>query len=367
MAFSVAGGDTASALAAGTPVIVKAHSAHPGTSELVGRAVRKAVQTHRLPEGTFSLIFGTGYDVGIALVTHPRIRATSFTGSRKGGLALVTAASAREVPIPVYAEMSSINPVFVFPSALGDRAAELETRLYRLDVHRRRPVVYQPRSCLPRRRAPGADEFVQAATDAVAESHAAPMLYPGLAAAYSHGVERLEENTGVTVAARGVDVHSIACKGLPGLFVTTADDFLADHDIQEEVFGPASVIVRVGDVDQLGAIVDRLDGQLTAAIHATSTDYSVIRPLLERLELLAGRIVFNGWPTGVEVGHAVIHGGPFPATSAPSSTSVGSRAIERFLRPVSYQNVPDELLAPELRTDNPLRISRRTDGVLRLR
>jgi 2,5-dioxopentanoate dehydrogenase len=366
LAFSVAGGDTASALAAGAPVIVKAHSAHPGTSELVGRAIRRAVQTHGLPEGTFSLLFGTGYDVGIALVTDPRIRAVGFTGSRKGGLALAAAANAREMPIPVYAEMSSINPVFVLPGALAERAAELGGA-YIASMNTGVGQLCTSPGLVFLIDAPGADEFVQAATDAVAASHAAPMLYPGLAAAYSDGVERLEENSGVAIAARGVDDTSLACRGVPGLFVTSADEFLADCDIQDEVFGPASVIVRVNDIDDLGKILDRLEGQLTATIHATPADYAAVGPLLERLELLAGRVLFNGWPTGVEVGHAVIHGGPFPATSAPSTTSVGSRAIERFLRPVSYQNVPDELLAPELRTDNPLRIWRRIDGTLKLR
>lgn len=363
LAFSVAGGDTASALAAGAPVIVKAHSAHPGTSELVGRAIRKAVQTHGLPEGTFSLLFGTGYDVGVALVTDPRIRAVGFTGSRRGGLALAAAANARAVPIPVYAEMSSINPVFVFPGALAERPAELGAAYIASMITGVGQLCTSP-GLVFLIDAPGADVFVAAATDAVAASHAAPMLYPGLADAYSDGVERLEENPGVTIAARGVDDTHLSCRGVPGLFVTSAEEFLSDHDIQDEVFGPASVIVRVDDIDDLGKIMDGLEGQLTATIHATPADYAAVGPLLERLEMLAGRVVFNGWPTGVEVGHAVIHGGPFPATSAPSSTSVGSRAIERFLRPVSYQNVPDELLAPELRTDNPLRIWRRIDGTL---
>ncbi len=363
LAFSVAGGDTASALAAGAPVIVKAHSAHPGTSELVGRAVRNAVQTHGLPEGTFSLIFGPGREVGIALVNDPRIRAVGFTGSRQGGLALVAAAAARPVPIPVYAEMSSINPVFVLPGALADRGAELGTA-YIASMNTGVGQLCTSPGLTFLVDGPGADDFVDAATEAVSTSCAAPMLYAGLAAAFAEGVGRLVENPSVTVAARGVDDSSVACKGVPGLFVTTAEEFLSDPDIQDEVFGPASVIVRVPHIDQLGPILDRLEGQLTATIHATPSDSAAAGALLERLELLAGRVLFNGWPTGVEVGHAVVHGGPFPATSAPSTTSVGSRAIERFLRPVAYQNVPEQLLPSELRTDNPLGISRRIDGTV---
>ena len=363
LAFSVAGGDTASALAAGAPVIVKAHSAHPGTSELVGRAVRKAVQAHGLPEGTFSLIFGSGREVGIALVTDPRIRAVGFTGSRQGGLALVAAANARDTPIPVYAEMSSINPVFVLAGALAEHATELGTA-YIASVNTGVGQLCTSPGLVFLVDGPGADDFVAAAAEAVTSSRAAPMLSPGLAAAFSGGVGRLVENPSVTVAARGVDDSSVACKGVPGLFVTTAEEFLSDPDIQDEVFGPASVIVRVADVDQLGPILDSLEGQLTATIHAAPTDDAAAAALLERLELLAGRVLFNGWPTGVEVGHAVIHGGPFPATSAPSTTSVGARAIERFLRPVAYQNVPEQLLPPELRTDNPLGISRRIDGTV---
>jgi 2,5-dioxopentanoate dehydrogenase len=363
LAFSVAGGDTASALAAGAPVIVKAHSAHPGTSELVGRAIRKAVRAHHLPEGTFSLIFGTGYEVGTALVTDPRVRAVGFTGSRTGGLALVEAAARRDIPIPVYAEMSSINPVFVLPGALAERGAELGAA-YIASVNTGIGQLCTSPGLVFLIDGPGAEDFIAAATDAIAATNAAPMLYPGLAEMYSVGVKRLVENPSVTVAARGVDESSLACKGVPALFVTTGDEFLSDHDIQGEVFGPASVIVRVSGIDQLEPILDRLEGQLTATVHAAPTDYSTGAALLEHLELLAGRILFNGWPTGVEVGHAIIHGGPFPATSAPSTTSVGSRAIERFLRPVAYQNVPEQLLPTELQSRNPLRIWRLIDGTL---
>jgi NADP-dependent aldehyde dehydrogenase len=190
------------------------------------------------------------------------------------------------------------------------------------------------------------------------------MLYSGIASSFADGVSRLEANENITTAARADADSSIACGAVPQLFVTTADQFLDDQHLQEEVFGPASVIVRVEDAGQLPELIDRLEGQLTATVHAAESDYQTAGALVDRLELIAGRVLFNGWPTGVEVGHAIVHGGPFPATSAPSTTSVGSRAIERFLRPVAYQNAPEELLAPELRTHNPLGIWRRVDGAL---
>ncbi|WP_016882084.1 MULTISPECIES: aldehyde dehydrogenase (NADP(+)) [unclassified Rhodococcus (in: high G+C Gram-positive bacteria)] len=362
LAFSVAGGDTASALAAGAPVIVKAHPAHPGTSELVGRAVRRAVQEHNLPEGTFSLVLG-GPEVGIALVTDPRVRAVGFTGSRQGGLALTAAAAGRPVPIPVYAEMSSINPVFVLPGALAERGTDLGSAFIASMNVGVGQLCTSPGLVFVVD-GPGADDFVSAASTAVQQTAAAPMLNPRIASGFSDGAARLGANTGVETAARGTDADSIAYPGHPALFVTTAEQFEADHSLQDEVFGPASVIVRVPDATHIGPIIDRLEGQLTATIHATPADYPIAGPLADKLELLAGRVVFNGWPTGVEVGHAIVHGGPFPATAAPSTTSVGSRAIERFLRPVAYQNAPEELLPPELRSDNPLGIWRRIDGSL---
>ncbi|MGW4331053.1 aldehyde dehydrogenase (NADP(+)) [Nocardia sp. NPDC004573] len=361
LAFSVAGGDTASALAAGAPVVVKAHPAHPGTSELVGRAVRAAVREHDLPEGTFSLIHG-GVDTGLALVRDPRIRAVGFTGSRRGGLALVAAAAARPVPIPVFAEMSSVNPVFVLPGALAERGAQLGADFVASLTTGVGQLCTSP-GLVFLADGPGADDFVDVASAAVAAASGAPMLNPGIAAAFAAGVRRLADTEAVRTVATGVHTGA-ACTGVPQLFVTTGERFLADRELQEEVFGPASVVVRVNGAEQFAALVDTLDGQLTATVHTTPADRELARALLDKLELIAGRVLFDGWPTGVEVGHAVVHGGPFPATSAPSATSVGSRAVERFLRPVAYQNVPDDLLAEEIRADNPLGIWRRVDGVV---
>lgn len=359
LAFSVAGGDTASAFAAGAPVVVKAHSAHPGTSELVGRAIRAAVAEHGLPEGTFSLLFGDGRNLGTALVKHPRVAAVGFTGSRSGGLALVAAAASRPVPIPVYAEMSSVNPVILLPGALAEQGAELGTAFVTSLTTSAGQLCTNPGLVFA---LGDADAFLAAAGAAVGAAPGAAMLNTGIQQSYVDGTARLAGADNVTeVAAGAVDATIGAC-GQARLFATDGDTFLANHALQEEVFGAASLVVRVADTAQLEQILDTLEGQLTATVHAAESDRDTAAALLPRLELLAGRVLFGGWPTGVEVGHAVVHGGPFPATSNPATTSVGTLAIERWLRPVSYQNIPDTLLPDELRVDNPLGVPRLRDG-----
>ncbi|KAB2343669.1 aldehyde dehydrogenase (NADP(+)) [Actinomadura rudentiformis] len=365
LAFSVAGGDTASALAAGAPVVVKAHPAHPGTSEMVGRAVREAVQEHGLPEGTFSVLLGHGHDLGTRLVTDPRIKAVGFTGSRGGGLSLVAAAAARPVPIPVYAEMSSVNPVFLLPGALRGSGAELG-RAFAASLTTGAGQLCTSPGLVFALDGDGLDAFVDAASAAVAATPAAPMLTAGIRAAYDAGTVRMASAQGVTTLAQGTDDPSIAVACQPRLFLTDDATFLAEPFLQEEVFGAASLIVRVRDRERLGTIVQSLEGQLTATLHLAPDDpgdHALAAGLLPELELLAGRVLVNGWPTGVEVGHAVVHGGPHPATSAPATTSVGTRAIERFLRPVAYQDIPGDLLPEELRDGDPLGVRLRIDGV----
>lgn len=365
LAFSVAGGDTASALAAGAPVIVKAHSAHPGTSELVGRAVQAAVREHGLPEGTFSLLFGDGPGLGIALVTDPRIKAVGFTGSRTGGLALAAAAAARPGPIPVYAEMSSINPVFVLPNALKARGAEIGAGYVgSLTLGAGQFCTNPGLVFVPDGDSDGVDAFLTAATDGVAQAATAPMLTPGIQAAYASGVAALDGNDSVESLATGAADPDVAVPGQARLFTTTGEAFLTDPALHDEVFGASSLVIRVRDQAQLAEIIDRLEGQLTATVHADAGDHDEARELLELLELKVGRVLFNGWPTGVEVSHAMVHGGPFPATSAPATTSVGTRAIERFLRPVAYQNLPGDLLPEAVRDGNPMGLWRRVDGEL---
>jgi NADP-dependent aldehyde dehydrogenase len=362
LAFSVAGGDTASALAAGSPVVVKAHSSHPGTSELVGRAISAAVEEHGLHRGVFSLLFGSGAVVGIALVKHPLIKAVGFTGSRTAGLALVEAAADRPEPIPVYAEMSSINPVFVLPGALSTRAAELGEGWVGSVLTGTGQLCTSPGLVfIPE--GPDADTFIAAAGEAVAKTTATPMLNRGIASAFDGGAEAFRDHEGVREIARGAGDDGVAFGGVAQLYVTDAETFLTDESLQSEVFGPASLVVTVRDVQQLTGILEGLEGQLTVTIQSDGAEPGTAE-LLDAAELKAGRVLFNGWPTGVEVGNAMVHGGPFPATSNAQTTSVGTLAIERFQRPVSYQNVPADLLPEALRDGNPLGIWRQRDGQL---
>ncbi|TBW56498.1 aldehyde dehydrogenase (NADP(+)) [Marinobacter halodurans] len=360
LAFSVAGGDTASALAAGCPVIVKAHPAHPGTSELVGQAVQSAVATCGLPEGVFSVLFGAGNDLGQALVKDPRIQAVGFTGSRRGGLALTELAQSRPQPIPVYAEMSSINPVFLLPAALkarGDSLAEAFVASLNMGAGQ---FCTNPGLVLAIK-GPELDRFVEAAGAAVADSGAQTMLTPGIHDAYTDGVGKLAEQAAVDEVARGrTGDQANGCQ--PGLFRTDAADFLENEALQAEVFGASSLVVACDDRDTLETVARHLEGQLTATLQMDDGDTDAARALVRILERKAGRVLVNGWPTGVEVCHAMVHGGPFPATSDSRTTSVGTAAIYRFLRPVCYQNLPEALLPEALRDDNPLGVSRLVDG-----
>jgi NADP-dependent aldehyde dehydrogenase len=359
LAFSVAGGDTASAFAAGAPVVVKAHSAHPGTSELVGRAIRAAVAEHNLPEGVFSLLFGDGRTLGTALVKHPRIAAVGFTGSRSGGLALVAAAQSRPVPIPVYAEMSSVNPVILLPGALAANGGSLGTAFVTSLTTSAGQLCTNPGLVFA---LGDPTEFLAAAGEAVKAAPGAAMLTTNIQQSYEAGVNRFVDAAGVSEVALGGADDAIAACGRAGLFVTDGDTFMAEPTLQEEVFGATSLVIKVTDLAQLRQILDGLEGQLTATVHATDADHDTVATLLPQLELLAGRILYGGWPTGVEVSHAVVHGGPFPATSASATTSVGTLAIERWLRPVAYQNLPSALLPAELRDGNPLGVPRLRDG-----
>jgi NADP-dependent aldehyde dehydrogenase len=347
LAFSVAGGDTASALAAGCPVVVKAHSAHLGTSELVGRVIQKAVQDAGLPEGVFSLLVGAGNVVGTALVSHPAIQAVGFTGSRSGGMALMQAANARPQPIPVYAEMSSINPVFLLPAALQARGAEIGRQLVDSLVLGVGQFCTNPGLVIGIE-GPALDQFRAAALDALGGKPAATMLTPGIHAAYEKGVAQLSSLDGLQRIGDGVAATG-ANQARPVMFETTAAQFLADHRMQAEVFGPSTVLVVCRDLEEVLALANQLEGQLTATMQLDDADHEAARRLLPVLERKAGRVLCNGYPTGVEVAYAMVHGGPFPATSDVRSTSVGATAIDRFLRPVCYQNLPQGLLPAALR------------------
>lgn len=362
LAFSVAGGDTASALAAGCPVVVKGHSAHPGTGELVARAVQKAVAVCGLPEGVFSYLPGKSHELGAALVADPRIKAVGFTGSRGGGLHLVEIARKRKEPIPVYAEMSSVNPVIILPGALADRGIELAGAFSSSLTLGAGQFCTNPGTIIAVD-GPALDIFVGAAADAIAGVEPATMLSTGIAEAYREGVAALDRNPAVE---RASDIHGASHnRCAPALFDTTAEAYARDASIGEEVFGSAAIIVRCRDLAEVAATISAMEGQLTATIHMDDGDMEAAQALSPLLADKVGRLLVNGWPTGVEVTHAMVHGGPFPATSDTRSTSVGSLAIARFLRPVCFQNFPEEMLPPALRDGNPWRLSRRIDAELR--
>ncbi|OLP58644.1 2,5-dioxovalerate dehydrogenase [Xaviernesmea oryzae] len=346
LAFSVAGGDTASALAAGCPVVVKAHSAHPGTSELVGIAVQKAVMSSGLPEGTFSLLFDAGYEIGQALVADARIRAVGFTGSRRGGLALMDIAAKRKQPIPVYAEMSAINPVILFPGALAKRGADIGRAFAGSLTLGAGQFCTNPGLILAIA-GEGLEAFKQAAAEALKAVPAQTMLTPGICKAYREGVAKLMGHDTVKQIAAGQE--GTDHQGSAALFEVKAADFIAHHELQEEVFGASGLIVACQDLAELHKVIGALEGQLTVALHIDADDHAEAAKLLPELELLAGRLLVNGFGTGVEVSPAMVHGGPYPATSDGRSTSVGTLAIERFLRPVCYQDFPDALLPQPLR------------------
>ena len=360
LAFSVAGGDTASALAAGCPVVVKAHSAHPGTSELVGQAVARAVKQCNLPEGVFSLLYGSGREVGIALVCDDRIKAVGFTGSRAGGIALCQAAQARREPIPVYAEMSSINPVFLFPAALQARGEALAQGFVTSLNQGAGQFCTNPGLVIARQGA-DLDRFIANAAQHIWQSPAQTMLTPGIFSAYRSGIEALGANPNADIAAAGKP-DDVPNQCQTHLFVTRAQDFLDDPSLQAEVFGSASLVVACADDGEVRQVAEHLEGQLTATLHLDDADLDDARALLPVLERKAGRLLVNGWPTGVEVCDAMVHGGPFPATSDPRGTSVGTAAIQRFLRPVCYQDFPDSLLPVALQYGNPLHLRRLLDG-----
>jgi 2,5-dioxopentanoate dehydrogenase len=362
LAFSVAGGDTASALAAGCPVVVKAHPAHPGTSELAGRAVQAAVKRCGLPAGVFSLLFGAGNEIGTALVQDSRIKAVGFTGSRAGGLALLRIAQARPEPIPVYAEMSSINPVFLLPRALAARAEAIAKGFVASLTLGAGQFCTNPGLVLAVN-GPDLGRFLAAAAEALGGTPASTMLTPGILKAYQSGIARLSGHEAVKKLAEG-QLQSGPTQGQAALFGTSAAAFAADPGLEEEVFGAASLVVRCPDVAAMRDLGEKLEGQLTATIQMEEGDLEDARLLLPMLERRVGRILVNGYPTGVEVSHAMVHGGPYPATSDGRTTSVGTLAIRRFLRPVCYQDFSEALLPEALRDGNPLGLWRRLDGAM---
>ncbi|MFI8178489.1 aldehyde dehydrogenase (NADP(+)) [Streptomyces microflavus] len=361
LAFSVAGGDTASALAAGCPVVVKSHPAHPGTGEAVARAVTTAAARTGMPAGVFSLLVGRDHDVGLALVGDPRITAVGFTGSRAGGLALITAGRSRPVPIPVHAEMSAVNPVIMLDGALARPEQAAAPYVASLTAGAGQFCTNPGLLLLPA--GPAGDAFLSAVAQAMKATEGQVMLTPDIARAYTEGVRRWEDVPGVREVARGT-AGAGPYTPAPVVLECDAATYAAHEDLTGEVFGAAGLVVRWSGTDELLQLLEELEGQLTATLHGTDADRSTALGLLPVLEERAGRLLWGGWPTGVEVCHAMVHGGPWPATSSPGTTSVGTLAVERWLRPVCYQSFPDTLLPSELRDDNPLQTPRQTGAGL---
>jgi alpha-ketoglutaric semialdehyde dehydrogenase len=361
LAFSVAGGDTASALAGGNPVIVKAHAAHPGTSELVGRAVQESVRECGLPEGVFSLLFGSGSRVGMALMKHPSVKAGGFTGSRTAGRILMDVAAARPEPIPFYAEMSSTNPVFILPRALRERAGDIAAGLHTSFTLGAGQFCTKPGMVfLPQ--CSEAAAFAGKLRQSVAESAPFHLLTKTIHSSYDSAIAQRKTQAAVKLIAEGPQAAADAGFAVSSaLFETEAAAFLGS-DLEAEIFGPTTLLVQHSGREQVLAIARSLEGHLTATIHGTEQDLEEFAELIAILETKVGRLVFNGFPTGVEVTHAMVHGGPYPSTSDGRSTSVGSQAIFRFTRLVCYQGFPDSALPDELKDANPLGIWRMIDG-----
>ena len=357
LAFSTAGGDTASALAAGCPVVFKAHSGHMATAEQVADAILRAAERTGMPQGVFNMIYGAG--VGEALVKHPSIQAVGFTGSLKGGRALCDMAAARPQPIPVFAEMSSINPVIILPQALQVRSATVARELAASVVQGCGQFCTNPGLVIGLR-SPAFTAFIEQLVGQINEQPAQTMLNAGTLRSYAKGVSQLAEHALVEHLA---GLAQQGAQAQPQVFRADVRLLLeGDPVLQEEVFGPTTVVIEVQDAAQLDAAIQSLHGQLTATLIGEPEDLQQFGGLTPLLEQKVGRILINGYPTGVEVCDAMVHGGPYPATSDARGTSVGTLAIDRFLRPVCFQNYPDSLLPEPLKNANPLGIQRLVDG-----
>jgi 2,5-dioxopentanoate dehydrogenase len=356
LAFSVAGGDTASALAAGCPVVVIAHSSHPGVAEIVAGAVIRAAQATGMPEGVFSVLYGGGRSIGQAVVKHPVIQAVGFTGSRTAGTALMATANARPQPIPVYAEMSSVNPIVILPGAL-DRGEEALAEAFfgSLTLGVGQFCTNPGLVFLPTEKG---DAFLTKLKSLIETAAPGTMLNAGICKAFQDATATFASAPGVQTLAR-TGIEASPGQAAPAVFTVAIKDFLANHALQGEMFGPATLIVR-GSIAEIQAAIPLLEGQLTATLHATDAELAAHADIVHALQQRAGRLIFNGFPTGVEVCNSMVHGGPFPSTSDGRSTSVGTMAIFRYCRPVAWQSFPDAALPAELQEANPLGIKRMT-------
>jgi alpha-ketoglutaric semialdehyde dehydrogenase len=360
LAFSVAGGDTASALAAGCTVIIKAHPAHPGTSELIGTAITKAAQKCGMPNGTFSLVQGPSVDVGLTLVKNPLIKAIGFTGSFKGGKALFDEANKREEPIPVYAEMGSTNPVFILQEKLKQETKQIAEGInnsVQLGVGQ---FCTNPGITVVTK-SKDSEAFENILSEEVKNSISGTMLTDNIQKTYNLGLDKLKSKSVVTKVSKGEKAEGES-QGIPEVLKVSGKDFLLDRELEKEIFGPSTLLIQTENAQERLEIAKGLEGHLTATVFGTENDLKENIELLKILELKVGRLLLNSYPTGVEVCYSMVHGGPFPATTDSRMTSVGTSAITRFTRPICYQNFSEFLLPTELKTNNPLDISRIENG-----
>lgn len=362
LAFSVAGGDTVSALASGCPVIVKGHKAHPGTSEMIAHAIAVAIKKCEMPEAVFSLIHGSTNQVGEILVKHPLIKAVGFTGSHKGGKALFDIANARPEPIPVFAEMGSTNPVFILPEAINERAIEIADGLAGSITQGVGQFCTNPGLCFVAKSS-NTNQFYTQLIAKISEVPAGVMLTSDIKKSYENGVKKTNSIDNVDQISTGL-VSDNSNTVNSSIFRTSIENYFHNETLAEENFGPSSVLVDAETKDQILSAAKNLKGHLTATVIGTEKDLQSYKELFDILALKVGRVLINGYPTGVEVCHSMVHGGPYPATTAPQSTSVGTNAIKRFVRPVCFQDFPDTLLPLAIRSDNPLKIWRLVNGVL---
>ncbi len=359
LAFSVAGGDTASALAAGCPVVVKAHPAHPGTSELVGMAIKKAAEATGMPSGVFSLLHGNGFETGQQMVKNPYTKAVAFTGSFHGGKALFDLAASREEPIPCFAEMGSINPVFLLPERLLANEEQIAQQYVDSVIMGVGQFCTNPGIVFGIKGA-SLDKFIASASQKLSATKGGTMLHKGIKANFDKSVSETVSEKGVNILATGQGSGETI--GTPHLLKTNGSAFISNPNLQKEMFGPASIIVECKDEAELLSAAGSLSGNLTATLQATTLDLTNNNSLISILERKVGRLLVNGFPTGVEVCHSMVHGGPYPATTDSRFTSVGASAIRRFLRPICYQNFPEAALVRELHIENQPKSSRKIDG-----
>ena len=362
-AFSVAGGDTISALAARNPVIVKSHPGHPGTSELAARAIIQAVEIYGLAEGVFSMLHGSNPEVGLALVRHPLTKAVAFTGSQRAGRALFDAATSRPDPIPVYAEMGSVNPIFILPGATREQPEKLAQGVFASVTLSVGQFCTCPGLVIGRE---GSEllTFAERLKRLFVQASTGPMLYTRLLRTYESSVGTLYRIPGVKLTQAAAGANRAGREAVPTLLEADGATFAQHATLRKEVFGPSTVLVKCDSQEAIHRVANLIEGSLTATLHANSDDLDRYRDLILLLETKVGRLIFNGYPTGVEVCPAMHHGGPFPSTLDPKYTSVGTAAIHRFVRPICYQDFPQRALPPELQDPNSRKIWRLVDGQL---